>query len=343
MVRRGNLEKRNGEAFGKARHEQERSAKVIDLATGTELPARVSLAEPTLAHGRKIVPRLILASVLILAAIGALLFWSLDTFGEPRSQAEQGLSQPPQGGSRLPMPTARAGAFDPASDVRGDVMESEPAAIAAPGLSPVLAFDPGAGVPPPPAEIESQLDPLPRRNRYAMPTVIFDSGGGPGASVMVDESTSPAGTVLDISKAETAAEPARHTTILRGTLIPAVLSTAIDTQQPGYVRAIVSTAVKSPDGKRTLVPRSSKLVGQYRAGRSAGDQRAYIIWTRIEPPSGEPILLGSPSDRQEFFRFFDEARLLSVVSGEKGAARVRVRPGEPIRVFAARKIELAAN
>jgi carbon starvation protein CstA len=44
------------------------------------------------------------------------------------------------------------------------------------------------------------------------------------------------------------------TTVTQGTLIPAALETAIDTDVPGYVRAIVSSDVRSYDGTRVLVP-----------------------------------------------------------------------------------------
>ena len=66
------------------------------------------------------------------------------------------------------------------------------------------------------------------------------------------------------------AEPA--STVVQGTLIPAVLETAIDTDVPGYVRAVVSQDVRSFDGSKVLIPRSSRLIGEYKAcdtGRSA--------------------------------------------------------------------------
>ncbi len=64
------------------------------------------------------------------------------------------------------------------------------------------------------------------------------------------------------------AEPA--STVVQGTLIPAVLETAIDTDIPGYVRAVVSQDVKSFDGSKVLIPRSSRLIGEYKAATQAG-------------------------------------------------------------------------
>src|SRR5690606_13594308 len=85
------------------------------------------------------------------------------------------------------------------------------------------------------------------------------------------------------------------TTITQGTLIPAVLETAINTDVPGYVRAIVSTDVRSFDGRRILVPRSSRLIGQYKSGLTAGQKRAYVIWTRLIRPDGVSVDLASPA------------------------------------------------
>jgi type IV secretion system protein VirB10 len=59
-------------------------------------------------------------------------------------------------------------------------------------------------------------------------------------------------------------------TVTQGTLISAILETAIDSDLPGYVRAVVSQDVRSFDGKRVLVPRSSRLIGQYKAASPPG-------------------------------------------------------------------------
>jgi type IV secretion system protein VirB10 len=171
------------------------------------------------------------------------------------------------------------------------------------------------------------------------------------------------------------------TTISQGTLIPAVLETAIDTDLPGYVRAVVSRDIKAFDGTNVLIPRSSRLIGQYKSGLQAGQQRAYVIWTRLIRPDGASIALGSPavdfSGRSglegkvdgHFLKRFGSAMLLSVVgglgalgsngssvvlqSGGQSAAAVaagrdaqipptvRVRQGEPIRVFTAKDLDFS--
>ena len=81
----------------------------------------------------------------------------------------------------------------------------------------------------------------------------------------------------------------------QGTLIPAVLETAIDTDLPGYVRAVVSRDVRSFDGSKVLIPRSSRLIGQYKSGLADGQTRAYVIWSRLIRPDGVSVALGSPA------------------------------------------------
>ncbi len=171
-----------------------------------------------------------------------------------------------------------------------------------------------------------------------------------------------------------------RTTVTQGTLIPAVLETAIDTSVPGYVRAIVSTDVRSFDGARVLVPKSSRLVGQYKSGVSAGQKRAYVVWTRLIRPDGVSVDIGSPAVgfngqtglagkvNSHFFERFGSAMLLSVVGGlstlggnasviiggggQSAAAAainqsgqvgptIRVRQGEPIRVFTAKDLDFS--
>lgn len=171
------------------------------------------------------------------------------------------------------------------------------------------------------------------------------------------------------------------TTVTQGTLIPAILETAIDTDVPGFVRAVVSQDVRSFDGKNILVPRSSRLVGQYQSGVQAGQKRAYVVWTRLIRPDGASVHLQSPATGfdgttglkgdvdSRFFQRFGSALLLSVVGGLSSIAsggasvvvggtgnsaaaaavqqdsqvgpRIRVRQGEPIRVFTARDLDFS--
>ena len=87
----------------------------------------------------------------------------------------------------------------------------------------------------------------------------------------------------------------KSTTIAQGTLIPAVLETGFDSTKAGFARAIVSRDVRSFDGSRVLIPRGSRLTGDYAGGAEAGQKRAIINWSRLVRPDGVTIAIGSPA------------------------------------------------
>lgn len=87
----------------------------------------------------------------------------------------------------------------------------------------------------------------------------------------------------------------RGSTIAQGTVIPAVLETAFNSSQPGYARAMVSRHIRGFDGSRILIPRGSRLVGEYGNNASPGQNRAVIMWTRLIRPDGVTMALNSPA------------------------------------------------
>lgn len=87
--------------------------------------------------------------------------------------------------------------------------------------------------------------------------------------------------------------PAR--TVPQGTIIAAVLETALDSTRAGGVRAIVSRDVRSYDGSRVLIPRGSRLYGEYTSEMSAGQNRALVRWQRLTRPDAVIINLDSPA------------------------------------------------
>jgi type IV secretion system protein VirB10 len=120
--------------------------------------------------------------------------------------------------------------------------------------------------------------------------------------------------------------------IPQGTTIPAVLETGINSDVPGFVRAVVSRDVRGFDGSTVLVPRGSKLIGQYRSGVAVGQSRAFVVWSRLLTPQGVSIDIGSPAvDAQgqggvagetnsHFLKRFGAAILMSVLNAGLGAA-----------------------
>lgn len=119
-------------------------------------------------------------------------------------------------------------------------------------------------------------------------------------------------------------------TVPQGAVIAGVLETAINSDLPGYVRAVVSRDVLGFDGRRVLIPSGSRLIGQYRSGLAAGQSRAFIVWTRLTRPDGVTVALGSPVTDplgraglggkvdNHFLKRFGTAMLLSVVQSAMG-------------------------
>jgi len=84
-------------------------------------------------------------------------------------------------------------------------------------------------------------------------------------------------------------------TVAQGVLIPAVLETALDSTRAGPARAMVSRDVRGFDRERVLIPRGSKLIGEYQSDFSGGQNRASVTWTRLIRPDGGTIDLRSPA------------------------------------------------
>jgi type IV secretion system protein VirB10 len=87
----------------------------------------------------------------------------------------------------------------------------------------------------------------------------------------------------------------RATTVPQGTLIPAVLETAMNSSGAGFARALVQRDVRGFDGTRVLIPRGSRLVGEYESDTNPGQKRAFVNWTRLIRPDGVTIAVGSPA------------------------------------------------
>lgn len=367
------LPTRKGQAANDSDPREQESAEIIDLASRNAFPAVTQRKGKSDAMG-------LAAGIAIVAALGAVTLWGMNS-------ARVG---PPEGvGGQQPQAAASPAAVVPTPDATP--VPPVPANPAAPSIDPapqpVLAAMPGAAV-------------GPMGNPYASPTIIFDAGGSPIGSIPAsiplgamtgeaapqqgdgsrtgDFASRVGGVGGGPAQAQAMVNPA--TTVTQGTLIPAILETAIDTNVPGFVRAVVSQDVRSFDGKNVLVPRSSRLIGQYQSGLQNGQKRAYVIWTRLIRPDGVSVNLQSPAVgfdgttglqgkvSSNFFQRFGSAMLLSVVSGlsaigtggasvvlgggsQAAAAAVqqdsqigptiRVRQGAPIRVFTARDLDFS--
>jgi type IV secretion system protein VirB10 len=84
-------------------------------------------------------------------------------------------------------------------------------------------------------------------------------------------------------------------TVPEGTVVQAVMETALDSSRAGFTRAIVSRDVRGFDGSQVLIPRGSRLYGEYQADVDQGQGRALIRWQRLLRPDGVTMNLDSPA------------------------------------------------
>jgi type IV secretion system protein VirB10 len=149
-------------------------------------------------------------------------------------------------------------------------------------------------VPAPPPEA-----PLPPPRVATEPALVIDTGAASAApaaaAAAAGESPAAGGSAPLGARARAGAFANRSTTVAQGTLIPAVLETALDSTRPGFARAIVSRDVRGFDGSRVLIPRGSRLIGEYRSEAAPGQKRALVNWVRLIRPDGATIAIGSPA------------------------------------------------
>lgn len=185
-------------------------------------------------------------------------------------------------------------------------------------------------------------------------------GESPVETLTADELFSQrVGGTADTAHAQSLANPGF--TLVQGSIIPAVLETAVNSDLPGYARAIVSRDVRGFDGARVVVPRGSRLIGQYKSGLAKGQSRVFIVWSRLVRPDGVSIELGSPAMdetgqvglggkvNRHFMQRSGSALLLSVIGGVAsalmggGAGALVINTGADAQNAAAQAMQSDAN
>lgn len=114
-----------------------------------------------------------------------------------------------------------------------------------------------------------------------------------------------------------------------GTIIPAVMLTAINSDLPGQILGQVREPVYDTDtGQHLLVPQGTRLVGLYDHHIVYGQERVLITWKRLILPNGASLSLkdGMPGTdalgaggfhdqvNNHYLRIFGNALLLSIIS-----------------------------
>lgn len=165
---------------------------------------------------------------------------------------------------------------------------------------------PVPGAPPPPQQAaEPPVEEFPERFRSKL--VVIDNAsageqgnltgnGGEGLTVAgEDRSSKFLAAAASIGDRSARARKIERIDALvpEGTLIPGILETAIVSDLPGQVRAIVSQDVYSFDGRRILIPTGTRLIGEYQSEITRGQTRIFVVWTRMLRDDGVSVRLNS--------------------------------------------------
>jgi type IV secretion system protein VirB10 len=179
------------------------------------------------------------------------------------------------------------------------LVEAAPAPAPAPPPAPQIVYMPQ---PMPPPQPQMQMPPQAPPRSSGDPALVIDTTAaevpsGPAAPGAANEDSTPSASSVSVAggRARAGLLANRSTTVPQGTLIPAVLETGLDSTRPGLARAMVSKDVRGFDGKRILIPRGSRLIGEYATQAQPGQSRALVNWIRLIRPDGATIAIGSPA------------------------------------------------
>ena len=266
-------------------------------ASSSERSILPSVARPSAGPSRAVI-------IAGMAIAGAILFTALDA-------RRRSLTAPPT----LAQPSELVRGEAPPPLYVPPVVPTPPPPLVAP-LQPVIVPAP----PRPPARLPEPRPapppvtmPMPPQQTYpanAAPPPQRNSGG---SAIVLD--TSPTGGPDDMSRrsrdgaggflsSDASGAPLqsragriadRSSTIPQGTIIAAVLETAVNSSGGGLVRALVQRDVSGFDGKHVLIPRGARLIGEYGSDAGQGQHRLLINWLRLVRPDGVTMAIGSPA------------------------------------------------
>ncbi|WP_323741019.1 type IV secretion system protein VirB10 [Caenimonas koreensis] len=121
----------------------------------------------------------------------------------------------------------------------------------------------------------------------------------------------------------------------KGTSIPCALKTGIDTTLPGFVICEVLNDVRSANGNTVLIDRGATVFGEQQSSLKQGQARTFVLWTRIDNPSGIFVNIDSPASDQmgysgvpgyvdtHFWQRFGGAIMLSLIQDFSAAMAQR--------------------
>ena len=214
-------------------------------------------------------------------------------YGDPSVQAMQApgtASLPPSGAAGAPAGPQSAAPPNPPVDPAVQQARDQAAAArtASPFFQAATAGGPPAasGVPGLPIPISA---PAPASAFGPSPAADVQPANGQGGKRQFADSAK-----LDDYLQTPLREPESPWEVKAGTVIPAALLTAINSDLPGEIIAQVTEPVYDHvSGRTVLIPQGSRLIGQYDSQIAYGQERVLIAWNRIVMPNGRSINIGA--------------------------------------------------
>lgn len=224
---------------------------------------------------------------------------------------------------------------------------AQPSPITGPLLAPTTR--PPDGLRSPALVVDLAQAEVPRAAGQPAPGAVLGTGQAPAADRNLSDTERFAARVggeeVEVARAQRMTGLDRL--VPQGAIIGGVMETALNSDLPGYVRAVTQRDVYSFDGSAVLIPAGSRLIGQYKSGVAQGASRVFVLWTRLIRPDGVSIELASPAVdelgrgglggkvNRHFLQRFGGAILTSVLTGGINAVAASLAGGSTIIVGSA--------
>ncbi|MFT8720250.1 type IV secretion system protein VirB10 [Acetobacter sp.] len=219
----------------------------------------------------------------------------------PPALTDQNLPMPQQAPQRF---------FMPAQATHHEVTPAE---------SPIFAASGGSGGSSAPQPASAQESPKTVTVNGAQPPAGQDPQGDRSLAVRLKP------TVLEEARARLLPHP--DFLVTKGTIIPCILQTKLNTQLAGYAKCVIPLDVRSTTGNVVLMDKGTIVTGEMQHGLMRGEDRAFVIWDLAETPEHGIIDLASPATGElgesgvkvtvnnHWWSRFGSAILLSVIQG----------------------------
>jgi type IV secretion system protein VirB10 len=187
-----------------------------------------------------------------------------------------------------PAEPARGASPAPAAEPAGGGIFFEGAAAGRASAAAAAPAGPAAVAAQPPALLSAPALALPAAREAAQPSEVPAQNGQGEKAAFVRTTASQDYVEARLEKPRSPYE------VKAGTVIPAALLTAINSDLPGEVIAQVTQPVfDHVSGRYVLIPQGARIIGRYDAQVVYGQTRALVVWHRMIFPNGDSLNFGN--------------------------------------------------